>query len=92
MLQDAEKTKERNERIKAAVAERSASFVPFVLSTDSALGAACELFPQAGVRFRQEARALRYAQLTPASSVDLVYNLVLHLLAAADLDRSDCDE
>ena len=38
LLQDAEMTKERNERIKAAVAERSATFVPFVLSTYVALG------------------------------------------------------
>ena len=44
LLQDAEKTKERNERIKAAVAERRATFVPFVLSTNGALGPRANAF------------------------------------------------
>ena len=67
LLQDAEKTKERNERIKAAVAERSATFVPFVLSTNGALGPRANAFLGCA-----RACALRLLGCGARGSVDVV--------------------
>ena len=90
-LRDVEMGMVRNPRIKAATRARNALFAPFILSSNGALGARANAFLKRVFLFVKKGAAW-HVQFLSSSGVFLVYYLVLHFLAAADLHGCYGDE